>query len=107
MFVSKERPPGYKWWLFKRIARRKTILFSVVLMTIAVVFATMYLPVLIGEIIDEAIIAPSKRPEEKKEALASFILVLLGLVAARVILGYLVTTANDYLGWATEKDLRE
>ncbi|MFX0116818.1 MAG: ABC transporter transmembrane domain-containing protein, partial [Candidatus Hodarchaeota archaeon] len=107
MFVSKVRPPGYKWWLFKRIARRRTILFSVVLMTIAVVFATMYLPVLIGEIIDEAIIAPSKSSEEKKESLASFILVLLGLIATRVILGYLLATANDYLGWVTEKDLRE
>ncbi|MFQ5980351.1 MAG: ABC transporter ATP-binding protein [Candidatus Heimdallarchaeota archaeon] len=107
MFISSERPSGYKWWLFTRIARRKAILLVVMVMTIAVVFVTMYLPVLIGEIIDEAIIAPQKTSAEKKKALISLVFVLLGLVVARVLIGYLVTIANDYLGWATEKDLRE
>ncbi|MFW9916151.1 MAG: ABC transporter ATP-binding protein [Candidatus Thorarchaeota archaeon] len=107
MAFSSSRPPGYKWWLFKRIAKRKTLLISVMLMTVVVIFTTMYLPIVIGEIVDEALIAPQKTTKQKKDALFSLALFLLGLVALKTILQYLVTLSNDYLGWATERDLRE
>lgn len=107
LVISSSRPPGYKWWLFKRIARRKTLLLGVMLMTVAIIFTTMYLPILIGEIIDEALIAPRKSIEQKKDALFSLALVLLGLIVLKSILQYVVTTSNDYLAWATERDLRE
>jgi len=102
-----ERPSGYKWWLFRRVARRKTIIISVMVMTTTVVFATMYVPILLGEIIDDAIVAPGKTKDEKTNALATLIVVLLIVVLLRSVLGYFTTLTNDYLAWSSERDIRE
>ncbi len=102
-----KRPKGYKWWLFKRVAKRKTILSSVIIMTVAVALITMLIPVFFGFIIDDVLIEFSKSRSEKKNILLDLVIVLLILVVLKSIFGYITVVTNDYLAWATEKDIRE
>jgi ATP-binding cassette subfamily B protein len=101
--VNSERKKykGYKKWLLHHLYKNKFLLLSVLIGITIVTFTRTLIPIIIGDIVDDALIALNYE---------KFItLLILGLVVylIRNVLDYVTMMVGHYLGLKTEQNMRQ
>ena len=101
MNVEREKYKSYKTWLLHHLYKNKFLILSVIIGIIVVTFTRTLIPIIIGDIVDEALFALD---------FDRFIaLLIMGLVIylVRNVMDYLTMMVGHYLGLKTEQNMRQ
>ncbi|MFX0074854.1 MAG: ABC transporter ATP-binding protein [Candidatus Hermodarchaeota archaeon] len=101
MKLDKKRYKSYKTWLLHHLYKNKLLILAVVIGIIIVTFTRTLIPVIIGDIIDEALIILDYDK--------FLLLLVIGLVVylTRNVMEYVTMMIGHYLGLKTEKNMRQ
>lgn len=99
--IEKKKYKSYKAWLLHHLYKNKSLIFFVIIGITIVTFTRTYIPIIIGEIVDDALIAL----DYNKFIMLLIIALIIYLI--RNVMDYATMMIGHYLGLKTEQNMRQ
>ena len=101
MKLGRKKYKSYKTWLFHHLYKNKFLILFVIIGIIIVTFTRTLIPIIIGEIIDDALIALDY------DKFITLLIMGLAIYLIRNAMDYVTMMTGHYIGLKTEQNMRQ
>jgi len=101
MNLERKKYKSYKSWLLHHLYKNKILIFFVIIGIIIVTFTRTLIPIIIGEIVDDALIALDY------DKFITLLIIVLVIYLIRNVIDYSTMMTGHYLGLKTEQNMRQ
>lgn len=107
--MGKTDNPSFFRWFSRHLFANPLNISVVIVSTVLVIFARTIIPLIIGNVMDVAIIDQGDvlLSSEQLSLLLQFIILILGIGVFRLVVGYIRSFAQERLSWGAQRRIRE